>query len=529
MTRAHWMAIVAFCMPACARAQTGDISGHVINALTGAPLPKAAVSLFGLLGKEERRLSSSATTDAAGAFLFSGLEPGVYHLRASRNAFADFAYGWKRSRGDKPIPLAGGQHVDLSLPLMPATAISGTVLDEDGDPVVSAQVKVWHEQFDEGRRILNPAQNASTDDRGRYRVFGLDPGVFYLSVSTPPYTSLKGASSGYITTFYSATVDPAAATPLRAAGQEIESINFRLRKSPLYRIRGKVADLGPKESRPPSIMLAYTNLLSQATQALSGSVSSEGDFEISGVPPGTYDLIADTVHGEQPWWIRRPIDISSDLDGLAVTIPPPGAVVGRIDAGETGGVDLSSLHVRLQPAWPNTVMFSKLEAQVEKDGAFRVTGVPQDRFRLTVYPLPEKFYLKSLRSQQGELEDHVVESGAGGLEIVLGDKDGSVSGTVLTADDRPAAAAVVVLIAKAARRRSGGWDTGYLEAVSDEAGRVNFPHVVPGEYLALAWDDLEPGRFMDPEFIRPFESQAVAVKVEENGHAALRIVALPAN
>jgi hypothetical protein len=110
---------------------------------------------------------------------------------------------------------------------------------------------------------------------------------------------------------------------------------------------------------------------------------------------------------------------------------------------------------------------------VEKNGSFRITGIPLDRFRLTIYPLPENVFLKSMRSQQVELEDHVIEVDSGALEIGLSGKKGSVSGAVLTSGDQPASGAVVVLIARNAR--------------------------------------------------------AVTVRVEENGHAAIRLTALSAN
>ena len=39
--------------------------------------------------------------------------------------------------------------------------------------------------------------------------------------------------------------------------------------------------------------------------------------------------------------------------------------------------------------------------------------------------------------------------------------------------------------------------------------------IVPGEYVALAWEQVETAAAEDPEFRKPFESKAVAVKFSE--------------
>ena len=43
----------------------------------------------------------------------------------------------------------------------------------------------------------------------------------------------------------------------------------------------------------------------------------------------------------------------------------------------------------------------------------------------------------------------------------------------------------------------------------------------------LAWEDVEAGAFRDPEFVKPFESAAQAVAVEEGGRAKVTLKAIP--
>ena len=55
--------------------------------------------------------------------------------------------------------------------------------------------------------------------------------------------------------------------------------------------------------------------------------------------------------------------------------------------------------------------------------------------------------------------------------------------------------------------------------------------VRPGEYSVLAWEVLEGDDYLDPDFIKPLESQATSVKIEKNGYqnVALKIILAPSN
>ena len=44
----------------------------------------------------------------------------------------------------------------------------------------------------------------------------------------------------------------------------------------------------------------------------------------------------------------------------------------------------------------------------------------------------------------------------------------------------------------------------------------------------LAWEDVVSGAWCDPEFLKPFESQAEAVTVQENGRKSVTLKAIPA-
>jgi hypothetical protein len=56
---------------------------------------------------------------------------------------------------------------------------------------------------------------------------------------------------------------------------------------------------------------------------------------------------------------------------------------------------------------------------------------------------------------------------------------------------------------------------------------LSFKGLKPGDYLLLAWEDVETGAPYDPDFVKPFEAQAKSVKLDSAGHEALQLKAIP--
>jgi hypothetical protein len=114
----------------------GAISGTVTNRLTGEPLRKAEVTVL-----DSHDAFGISITDSDGRYQVSGLPPGEYRVRVFHQGFERTAYG---SRGpDRPgkiITLAENEkRAGIPVSLLPLGAISGVVLDQDGDPIPSAQ------------------------------------------------------------------------------------------------------------------------------------------------------------------------------------------------------------------------------------------------------------------------------------------------------------------------------------------------------------------------------------------------------
>ena len=142
----------------------------------------------------------SATSDATGRYEISALAAGRFQLRVSKTGLASVEYGQSRSlQQGRIITVAEGQRVqriDVTMPR--GGAVTGAVVDGSGEPFEGIGVQVWQARFLDGRTTLasvGGVQSRRTDDRGRYRLYGLLPGTYYI-VATGEASGARGGGPG---------------------------------------------------------------------------------------------------------------------------------------------------------------------------------------------------------------------------------------------------------------------------------------------------------------------------------------------
>jgi uncharacterized protein (DUF2141 family) len=158
---------------------TSVIAGAVINEGSGTPVRRARVTLSGV----ELRGNRQTMTSDDGRFSFAGLPAGRYTMTASKAGYVDIAYGAKRAgRPGTPIQLIEGQKLDKAVIRLPkGGVVTGIVIDESGEPSPGTTVRTYRYVMRTGERTLQPAGTDTTDDRGMYRIYGLQPGEYLVS------------------------------------------------------------------------------------------------------------------------------------------------------------------------------------------------------------------------------------------------------------------------------------------------------------------------------------------------------------
>jgi len=278
--------------------QHAAVSGIVLEAGTNTPVAGAQVTLmrFELRPQPGRPPEPLvATTDQNGRYRFDALEPGRYRVGVQK---AGFAPPLPPGISDATLK-AGERKTDLNVTLQRGAAIAGRVLDENGEPIVSANVMAWRRPpgpngaVAAARLGLIPAggNSAQTNDLGEFRLFGLAPGdVYVLATSAPEFgRSAAPRPSVQLATYFPGSADVAGAMPITlAAGQTSGDITIRMVSAPAFQISGVVTDEGGGPVENALVRLLLERTPGGPSMLMGGGMQSArsdkaGTFTISGV------------------------------------------------------------------------------------------------------------------------------------------------------------------------------------------------------------------------------------------------------
>ena len=335
---------------------SGSITGRVVaDDGSNQAVRKVRVSARGV----ETRVERVAFTDAEGRFSLATLPAGRYYVSASKPAYLSLTYGQRRpGRGlGTPVVLADAKSaIDLQLRLPKGSVITGTVFDHYGAPLPNVRVQPMQWIMRDGERMLNSvgvSGGGTTDDRGVYRLYGMQPGSYLIVVTPPnpgtgnaetrmlsdeemrqaimdlqaprpqsliesplaspirnsgsettqtitipppppgpwPEAPQSGRGVGFSKIYYPGTpIDTEGVIVTVAQGQELPGIDVTLRLVPTSRIDGRV--LAPDGSVTQRATVTLMSVSANSTTSTSVQFRPDGTFQGANIAPGKYTLAA---------------------------------------------------------------------------------------------------------------------------------------------------------------------------------------------------------------------------------------------
>ena len=497
---------------------TGIISGQVVSLDAGKPIPNAQLRLVRWEGG--RGTQTLLRTDAQGHFEFAKLLAGQYQLTVTAERYLQLEFGQRGPLDTgRRIELADGQTFDKANFSLPRTsAIEGQLLDEFGDPAPGVTVQVARVDFVAGARRLLPVGNVSgnrpTDDQGKFRIFNLPPGDYYLLALSGPFVmdpTQSSDSAGFAPTYFPGTTQPGSAQAVHlGVGQDVGGLAFALQPAPMATISGRAVDDTGKAIGSGTIMLAQLHNNDVLTQILARTGSSpDGSFQFRNVAPGSYVIqgfgppvgggnLARSAFG----YLTTVVD-GKDQDNLRLVIPPGRVARGRFILDG----DASTIKPAQATVFPRPVDFvsgpmggGPPQSDTHDDWTFEVSNMSGRR--VIVVNLPQTWIMKKVTRDGRDITDEPVDFSAGDvndLEITLTNKVSSVSGAV-TDDGKPATDYVVIVFSETPSK----WTfPSRFVGMSRPTQQGSFRILgLPGDhYLAVALPSVQGNEWQTPEFL----------------------------
>ncbi|MBV8730366.1 MAG: carboxypeptidase regulatory-like domain-containing protein [Acidobacteriia bacterium] len=441
------------------------IRGNVVENQTGKPLARAVVTLQPLQGTPSQ--TQALRTDSYGAFTFSSLGAGAYVARVSKTGFLPTEYGQKHwNSAGTPIALTADSSAVVTIRLSRYGAITGRVVDENDVGLGRHRVAAYR---DSQPPLL--VTGAISDDRGVYRLSGLEPGTYLVRTAAAQNEGLD-----YLPTFSKETLRVEEAQMVAVAlDEESPSVDVRPAPGKLFTLSGVV-----EAGLPGAVTITLAGEMGRQTMEGSGP---EVPFEFRALAPGPYELYAempgDARRNVLPRGAYTPIILSRDTN-LRLPILPIRETQFEFSPPLADPRAAQLWARRVDPAGPSAAAVLPLT----ESRAMLFPG----RWEIHLLP-PPGLYVSGFSSLGSETNSHPeawneITIGPFGLvKFSLSGGGGSIHGIVRTLGDALAGAPVhLEAYDPVSRRRVMDLQT----TRTDLRGAYRFDGLAPGIYRVLA-------------------------------------------
>jgi hypothetical protein len=453
---------------------SASISGQVT--LHGAPVPGAMVIVASLL-QGMRDPQAVVRTDENGRYRITGLPSGRYGIYATEPALTSL------EEVVREISLEGDEvHNRVDFALVRGGVITGRVSDTDGHPIVEELIIVMAlSEAGHPRPFYSNQQIMRTDDQGVYRVYGIPPGHYTISIGEgggSPYRRLDQGQTYYPHTYHPGVSESAKAKIIELAeGVVISGIDITVGKGQqTYAASGRIID-AETDKPQPGIKLGYGG----NAMSIFGKQSDEnGGFRITGLMPGRYSVFAGCEGDYYSDQIE--FDITDrNVNGLEIRRHRGASISGKVVIeGATDPTVLGKLRTLSVNA---TSKAGNTGSMVDPDGTYYFCGLRPGLVRMTISMGQQTgFWLARIERNGDDLRngievsagDHVTD-----VRLVVTYATGVIRGQIVTENfELPKGVRLQI----SGRRLGEEGQPTHLFAETDERGRFSMEGLAAGEY-----------------------------------------------
>ena len=495
--------------------EKGKIVGEVTNAVTGEPVRKA--SIYVESGKE----IVNAISDSEGRYEVPELNPGLYQISVERDGYLRQTFG-------STVTLVAGAAVEAKFRLVKQSAVTGRVINEDGEPAMRVTVELKKITYKNGKAVETPAGFGSTDDKGNYRVFDIPAGKYTVVAAKEEEQRqinrrVSPPADIYVPVYYPGTIDLQRATRVVVPKSgEVNGIDITLQKVRSYTISGTVINSVHGRSNADQIVvtLAPGDELSSSFEPNRQDMllRPDGTFEFLRIAPGPYEVKARFLVDDKTLGFQE-LTVVDNVTGVALTLQPCVTVAGTVKMEGDALTPVSHLSISLLRENGESMPHGAGDdssVETEDNGSFEIGNAAPLKVRLSFGQLPEGTYVKRVTAGSVEFTDKSLDLSilhGAPVTVLLSPKAAAVNGTVTNDKGQVATNVTVVLVPDTPDRSRHEL---YKTATLDQYGHYKLGGIAPGSYRLFAFQNLDEGAWEDPDYLKTIEKQGVPVSLAES-------------